>query len=280
MPFIFTISNTAQEGDEITVHLHDGDGAEADYLYTVQDGDTLQDVSDALEALINAGVLFVAINQTTYDEPGLSITQVTGNNINEFSGLVTIVYAEGSGSPAQTLSFDEETRSFESFLSFTPEMFGELGTLLMSYHNGNLYTHDNPIYNNFYGVQYKSMITVVFNDRVAVKKTFNAVGYQSNKNWASPEDGDITTSMVNPQTNLSQISQLKDVDFGLEENVWVAAYLRDSNSGTDEQLALLEGDYLKGVYLKHKFVCPVSLTGGIVEFVKPYLTYSISGRNF
>lgn len=281
MPFIFTISNTARAGDELSVRLTDGDANVVSYNYTVQAGDTLQDISDAIKALINADIYFVAIDQTTYAQPGLSITQVTDNNYNQFSGLVTINYGPLSESPAQTMSFDDETNVFESFLSYHPEMVGTLGTILITASGGNLYTHDgDDLYNNFYGVQYESSITVIFNDKAPVKKTYNAVGYQSPKNWASPVDGDIETSMTNPQTGLQQISQLKGVDYELQEDIWVAAYLRDANSESDPQIALLEGDYLKGVYLKHKFVCPAASTTGVVDFVKPYVTYSLSGRNF
>lgn len=280
MPFIFTISNEPLPGDEVIVTLTDGDDNTEAYGYTAVEGDTAQDVVDALMSLINADVYFVAIPQTTYAQPGLSISQVTNNNYGGFSGFVTITLSEDNYSPAQTITFDEESNRFESFLSLKPEMYGVLGNLLISYSGGDLYTHDSETYNNFFGVQYESSITVAFNDQPAVKKTFNAVGFQSSVIWASPTTGDIYTSGDNPQTGLAQQSQLKSVDFEEYENVWSAAYLRDANSMANAAVALLEGDYLKGTILFHKFVCPSVSAANLVEFVKPYCTWSPSGRNF
>lgn len=179
-------------------------------------------------------------------------------------------------SPAQTLIYSEDIKNFESFASYTPENMCTLGTLFISFKNGDLYTHDNPIYNNFYNTQYPSSITPIFNKDPMVKKVFDAIAYQSNKKWVSPTTGDIQTSMVNPQTNTIQTSQLIDQDYERQENVLYAAFLRDYNSLG----GLLNGDFLNGVYIKTKLVCPAASTTGIVSFQFPYINYQISPRNF
>jgi hypothetical protein len=159
-------------------------------------------------------------------------------------------------------------------------MMVTLGTLLISFKDGDLWTHDSDTYNNFFGVQYESNVTPVFNDKSDIKKTYNGIGYHSNKVWASPTNGDIQTSNVNPQTGLPSISNLKEVDYDLEENVNVAGFNFDANSLSDARLALVEGDYLKGVWIKCKLICPAAEANELVTLNSPYVTWAVSNRNF
>lgn len=175
---------------------------------------------------------------------------------------------------AQTLVFSEDNNTFESFVSYTPEMMAHIGNLMVSFQNGQLYTHDNPLYNNFFGVQYPSTITTVFNKDVAIRKKYKGIGYQSTDVWTCP---DIQTSTINGDTKLQQDSELISSDFVLEENVITAAFLRDKNSGIDPIEALNEGDYLGGVWIKSKF----EFDGATLStFELPYVTYILSNRNF
>jgi len=183
-------------------------------------------------------------------------------------------------SPAKTLKFSENDNAFKSFISAHPEMMCTLGTLLIMFKDGQLWTHDNPVYNNFFGVQYPSSITPVFSEGGAIKKTFNAIGYQSNKVWASPEKGDIATSEINEQTGLQQESAIRKFDYDLEEGVNVAAFNFDMNSMNYEQMALVEGDYLKGTWVKTKLVLAAEDAVGLVSIDFPYITASLSSRTF
>lgn len=184
------------------------------------------------------------------------------------------------GADAVTISFGEEANTFESFLSFHPDNIVALGTTLISFKDGEVWTHDSDGYNNFYGVAYESSITPVFNEATAVKKTFLAIAYQSNQYWASPSNGDIITSMINPQTNLQQISQLKTVDYETMENVRYAAFLRDANSSAVPTVAVLEGDVLKGVWVKVKLICPSTSASELVYLIDPYILWQPSPKNF
>jgi hypothetical protein len=157
-------------------------------------------------------------------------------------------FAATNNDAAYTISFNEERNAYESFLSYHPEMMCVLGNLLITWKDGTLWTHDSDTYNNFYGVQYPSFITPVFNDQSQIKKKFLSIGYKSlnNTTWISPENGDIETSEINGQTLLPQISQLKEVDYELEEVVLCAAFLGDANSMEDQRDGLINGDYLGG----------------------------------
>ena len=240
MPFIFTISNIPRAGDEINVRLEDGDGVIENYPYEVQVGDTLQDIVDELEDLINAGSYFVAVPQTVYAQAGLLITQVTTNNYGGFSGLVTIEYGEASISPAKTLSFDEESRdkAFESFLSYHPECFGVLGTMLMSFFEGNLWTHNSDRYNSFYGVDYESYFIPVFNDVTLQKKTWVAINEIANSTWDCP----LIWTNVNSFGNQRQETNLVEAEFQLLEENPSSAIKRDVNSAGGK----INGQFMKG----------------------------------
>ncbi len=180
--------------------------------------------------------------------------------------------------PAFTMSFWETRNSFEGERSYQPEMMCCLGTLLITFKDGELYTHDSSLYNNFYGVQYSSYIEPVFNDTPLVKKSYNALGYKSNKVWTSPTNGNIYTDTYNSQTGLQQVSQLISGDFESDiSEMRYAALLRDANSGADASVALLEGDWLNGGYIGIRFV----YTGSDFSYLfAPYVTYNLYARNF
>jgi len=149
-------------------------------------------------------------------------------------------------SAAQTLTFDEERNSFDSFISAHPEMMVNLGVLFIMFKDGVLWTHDDDgKYNNFFGVQYDSSITPVFNQAEIQKKTFIAISELSSQAWDCPEIE--TNSNVGGTTK--QLSELNESDFVEKEGDYHASFLRASNSPG----GLIEGDTLKGNLIKIKF---------------------------
>jgi len=156
-----------------------------------------------------------------------------------------IVSLEPADSQAQTLSFSEGSNSFESFLSYHSEMMCTLGNTLITFKDGELYTHDSEIYNRFYGVDYPSYIVFVFNQNPAESKSFLSVDERANVIWSCP---DIETSLMSFGTTPQQ-SNLVEADFELVEGKWQASFLQDQNSIA----GLIEGDDLKGVWIKIKF---------------------------
>lgn len=137
-----------------------------------------------------------------------------------------------------TITFDEDAKGFESFITLYPEMLCTLGTLFVAFKDGQLYTHDEVGYNNFFGVQYDSSITPVFNQNELQKKTFTAVSEIASDIWDCPE---IITSS-NEFGKTKQISELIESDFEELESDFHASFLRASNS----EGGLIEGSTLKG----------------------------------
>ena len=149
--------------------------------------------------------------------------------------------------------------------------------IVFSWRGGQLYIHNDEGANRkLYGKSFYPEITLVFNDKVGIKKTFDALSYQSNTIWVSDTPGDITTSQPNPQTGLPQISMLKTFDYAQYEGLWYAALKRDINSGKIPNEALVNGDYLKGVWAEIRLVAK---TSDFVYLYLPNLKYSISQRN-
>lgn len=150
----------------------------------------------------------------------------------------------------QSLSFNEEGNMFTSFFNFSPDAVVCAEDILISFKNGQLYTHDNSDV-QFYGQDFSTSIQLIFNDQTAIKKTYMSLAYQAfqNKKWLALNVGDITTSYTNAQTGLPQISQLIDPDLEITEGLVTGAFLRDANSGDNPQIALLEGEYLQGWWI-------------------------------
>lgn len=178
-----------------------------------------------------------------------------------------------------TFSFNEKRNGFCSFYDIlNPDWMMSAEDKMYAWKNGRLYVHDNEEnWCNFFGVQYYPSITLVFNDKVAVRKTFNALSLQSNQYWASPENGMVKTSEYNSQTGFQQISQLKEVDYELRGNYRDAALWRDANSMADAREALVNGAYLEGQWLEVEFKYYGS---NFATLYVPYLNYQLNNRNF
>ena len=181
----------------------------------------------------------------------------------------TIVYNNNNG----------RSEGFESFITNFPENAGFINTLLYTFENGKLLLGNGTTYNTFNGFLKSSFITAIFNKDSFVKKTFNAIRYQAKTPWSSSQLADysafenidaIVTSFYNPQTGYQQSSSLKLTDYEFQEGIWCTSFLRDLNSGADPVLALLEGDFLQGFWLKIKFIESTNQYNYITNLVMSY----------
>jgi len=168
-----------------------------------------------------------------------------------------------------TVCFDERLNGFESFYSWKPEGATCLGTLLVSFKEGELWKHDSTTYCNFYGTQYQAEIDGAFNDNMLQKKTFISLSELSSGVWTCPE---ISTQMYSYGTTKQQ-SNLIVGDFKLKEGQYHATFKRDSNS----QRGLINGETLKGQYILIKFRATnpsqfVYLSGVSVKYIPSPLT--------
>jgi len=165
----------------------------------------------------------------------------------QFNEEFVTVMQESTGSlpdktEAYTFGFNEFRNSYTSFYDYSPEWITTAENIVISWKNGVLYTHDNTTnYANFYGVQYKPSVTLIFNEFQQIKKRYNTITMLANKVWAPDTNGDITT-------NLTQSSSLQSGDFLFKDDKIHAAFKRDANSTG----GLYNGNVLKGNWAKIK----------------------------
>lgn len=163
--------------------------------------------------------------------------------------------------PAQSIAFIEKTNLFSSYYKFAPDAIVCAENQLISFSQGQLYIHNDTGKNrSYYGTPIIPQLDLIFNDQEVITKTFQGLSYQpsNNKLWTAPNVGDINTSFINPDTGLQQISNLITRDFDNTEGQPNAAFLRDANSGLNPRIALNEGDYLKGYWIRCLLTAPDS----------------------
>ena len=96
-----------------------------------------------------------------------------------------------------TASYSERAKGWVSFKSFYPQHGVSINNQYYTFYNGGIWKHhvdktatglvDVPR-NNFYGTQYSSDITVLFNDSPAEIKTFATIGYEGSEAKVSEFD--------------------------------------------------------------------------------------------
>lgn len=153
----------------------------------------------------------------------------------------------------QSVVFCEKTNMFTGVWQFAPDAFVCAENQLYSFSGGNLFIHSDTGNNRvYYSTPIIPQVDLIFNDQEVIKKTFQYLSYQTfnNKIWIAKTIGDINTSFFNPQTALQQVSQLLAVDFENREGQINSALLRDANSAPNPGPAIVEGDYLKGYWIR------------------------------
>jgi hypothetical protein len=85
-------------------------------------------------------------------------------------------------------SFDERVLGFPSFFSYIPDQILSIQSNYYTFKGGSIYKHYDPEAdrNNFYGVQYDSSITFVFNPKPSMSKVFKTINYEGSNGWEVP----------------------------------------------------------------------------------------------
>ena len=87
-----------------------------------------------------------------------------------------------------TLAFDSDTQGWPSRKSFLFESGLTLNNIYYTFNSGSLWAHNstNVPRNNFYGVQYCSSVTTIFNKEPSSIKNFKAFNYEGTGGWTAP----------------------------------------------------------------------------------------------
>ena len=128
-----------------------------------------------------------------------------------------------------TLTFSESVKGWPSFYSYTPDFILGMNQYLYTFSGGNLYRHNtNNIRNRYYGVDYPSTITGVFNQEPTTVKVFKTIELESDDSWDCNLFTDLSTGMID------------DTYFEQKEGAWFAFIRRRANS-TDFALRSTQG---------------------------------------
>tara|TARA_R110002073_G_scaffold4984_3_gene31685 strand:+ start:8239 stop:9000 length:762 start_codon:yes stop_codon:yes gene_type:complete len=83
-----------------------------------------------------------------------------------------------------TLTFSESVKGWPSFYSYMPDCILGMNQYLYTFKGGSLYRHNtNERRNNFYGIDYDSTLTGVFNQEPTTVKVFKTIELESDDSW-------------------------------------------------------------------------------------------------
>ena len=99
---------------------------------------------------------------------------------------------------SQGISFKEQVDGWNTRMSYDPEFGISLNNEYYTFKDGSLWEHSNPIRSNFYGVQYESTVTPIFNDAPTSIKNFKTLSYEGTAGWTAAiatneQSGEVNT---------------------------------------------------------------------------------------
>jgi|11BtaG_2_1085332.scaffolds.fasta_scaffold00646_2 hypothetical protein len=91
-----------------------------------------------------------------------------------------------------TVSYSQNSKGWPSFYSYIPEYMIGMNNFFYTFQGGNLFQHNvNEKRNNYYGEQYHSQLTSVFNQNPLENKIYKTLNLESNDAWESYLETDI-----------------------------------------------------------------------------------------
>ena len=104
----------------------------------------------------------------------------------------------------KTVSFTEKVNGWVSRKSFLPENGLCYSNSYYTFKLGEIWMHGESLTrNNFYGDQYSSTITTIFNNEPSSVKSFKTIGYEGTSGWiASKITTDKESILTRPNPNL------------------------------------------------------------------------------
>ncbi len=165
-------------------------------------------------------IVFLEVEKT------VTTGSLEGDSFEEYSSVTTTLQPV-------TISFSEPKNRWVTPYSFSPECIGGVNVGVVSFKNGKIWVHDtNPVYNNFYGIQYTSKVQLLSNDQPSVIKFYKNLYTESTHAWR-----------MDASNQFSQETSLEYSDFTEREGVFYAPFLMDVNTAVD--LPIINGDPMR-----------------------------------
>lgn len=128
-----------------------------------------------------------------------------------------------------TITFDESVKGWTSFHSYLPDWAASLNSQFYTVKNGQLYQqHDdtNAVRNNFYGVQFSSILKLIINEASSDIKFVKALITESNKAFDV-----VIVSFLNDESTDTTQSTINVGEFFNKEGKWYAYVRRNELTG-------------------------------------------------
>lgn len=180
--------------------------------------------------------------------------------------------------PPYAIAFNEKNNSYGSFYGFNQaEWIVSAEEDFYCFLNGGLYFHDNnpdtnaATYCNFFGTQYQSYITTVFNQQLMEKKTYISLAELASQIWECPL---IYTNQYTYGTTQQQ-TKLIPQNFRILEGLYECSFMRDINSPG----GWINGYAMKGSYLAVKFQATnPEILATLMEIKLKYITSPLNSQ--
>ena len=187
-------------------------------------------------------------------ESGIDNVNVYCTYEKKFENLIVTFVDSVNTENNETIMFHEPNNAWITFVSFVPDGYGSIGTVLTSSLNGVIYKHNsNSLRNNFYGVQYSSVLEIVSHGKMRQDgkypvAIFNGLEMHTNSNgWSAPTTGDVSVKVDNTLMK----SRIKQGNFIDREGVKIATFGKDMmTSGVEKVTDLYNGQDLRGEAIK------------------------------
>lgn len=175
-------------------------------------------------------------------------------NVDNLLSTVNVSFVNESDPESEindTYIYNTNDNRWKPRQSYLPEYVCSNALVFVSFKNGELYTHNtNDVRNNFYGVQYNSVISIVSNVEPSRVKVFDSIWERSTKLFSAPTIGDITLPATGNYNQMQ--SRLLPNVFVVKEGQYYAYFLKNALTANKPSvaMALQNGDKLRGQALK------------------------------
>lgn len=142
-----------------------------------------------------------------------------------------------------TLTYSEDSKGFPSFYTYCPEFIKGMNQYLYTFKGGNLWRHNtNDTRNNYYGEQYPSRITSVFNELPLQNKLFKTLNLEGDDAWSATL-----------QTDINLDGEIAAEYFVQKEGAWFAFVRNNGPIGADSDGSQWELRSVNGIGVGDSF---------------------------
>ena len=155
-----------------------------------------------------------------------------------------------------TTGFNEPSKKWNSFYSYSPGYLCSFNTGIVSFKNGTIWKHNssNVDYNTYYQTKYSSQLDIISNSSPDLTKIYNNIKEESTDIWEAEintRNGQNTTVLTNNFTGGQTFSW--EEGHGTKENIHHAVIMGDENSSGGK----IEGDRIRDTSIMASLSLPI-----------------------